>query len=459
MMKSQALAVVAAVAVLTSSVSAGNEFADTDNIPSKPNCNSKGSIATYLGQEVYFRKHPFSGSGTTPAYGAWNVPCDPAKKNAATGQAFAADAIKCSPTFAVNNGKDRMLVCIDSSTCPPNAPQIGEGTGVVDRSPKVNVAVPANVEIQELVNGICNRITANDDKEGLDAFDDGTFQNPEDQEPTNGEDKDVTETGAPLDQQIQACQIQLSEKLRALELEEQQAELQGADVDENNGYTNWFKSADGIAFRRSCGTRYIAFSGSDDLMDWVSDFAATPVLFQNTWFHMGFVGEYIGYNYENLKYITAGPNYIYAGHSLGGAIAQVAATHHKKLQPNQAIEYITHGTGAPFYKAQGIFAGNSASVWNSIPATNYINHIRTCNVVGGLAVRRDLVPSLLTGPNGLLQHKSTSITGLDEFSHWNWIGLCKQKTGVAVQHGWGGASTSVGQHFGDKYVERVNKLY
>jgi len=421
---------------------------DTTIFKSKPDCNSKDNLAVYLGQETYYAQHPYDGSGTTPAYGEWNVPCDPAKPNKLTGQPFPADYITCSPNHLVHTlkngwftkkngrGQDRFFTCVQKDkVCPP---KIGgdEKSGAEALDPYE--PVQKDVGLEELIAHFQSRIVFSEEST----------------------DEDKSESY----QAIAGYLTQLAQEYEEAEVEGQSdaPRLFNQNPDFQNEqaqWDNWFYSAARQAFQQSCGTRWFAFSGSDDITDWVADFSPNPVDLFDTTFHGGFVGKYNVHNYIDTNFWAPGEHHIFAGHSLGGGITQIAATHLAYKHPQESLEYITHGTGAAVYH-HSLKPKNLASPWQNIPATNYVNQHRGC-LLRSSFTHSDLVPSL-TGLFGvpILFHKELSGFVNDNFEKIGWTGFCNPKKDVkfyaksALLHS--GVNPLI--HLGQVYLERVHEL-
>ena len=104
----------------------------------------------------------------------------------------------------------------------------------------------------------------------------------------------------------------------------------------------------------------IVFEGSVDYTDWLSDALVFSIDTSIGTVHLGFWLKFsvhhdqicksleIVYNRTEQKYTTPFNKIIFGGHSLGGAIAQIAAAYFKNLLPETKIEVVTHGAPCPF---------------------------------------------------------------------------------------------------------------
>lgn len=216
---------------------------------------------------------------------------------------------------------------------------------------------------------------------------------------------------------------------------------------EKSTWTSWYTGAGATAFRQLCGERYIVFSGTDDGSDALTDAAISPAFtVADTVWHGGFVLEYNQWSsivsslakpLNVASPMTSNFQAIFAGHSLGGGVAQIAATVFKKANPSVPVQYFTIGGAAAAFDNTNW----SLSLWDNIPARRYVNTLRTCEGASyGDNYYQDPVPTLglsipLTArhtlhndavypPKFLYTNEVTGATGNVCWHSPGWLGQC-----------------------------------
>jgi hypothetical protein len=129
---------------------------------------------------------------------------------------------------------------------------------------------------------------------------------------------------------------------------------------------------------------YIVFSGTDDLTDAIEDIKIWPSWMPEIGMnvHSGFLNKYNVWRNRNILSLlprtttvnkngeTLKSNVVFMGHSLGGAIANVAATMFKQSHSGLDVAIVTMGTPAAFSGSSVA----SSSLYNGIPNHRYINY-------------------------------------------------------------------------------------
>lgn len=143
------------------------------------------------------------------------------------------------------------------------------------------------------------------------------------------------------------------------------------------------------AFRDESGTRYIVFEATDDWTDLLTHLQLWPAQIGGAWAHAGFVRAYRSIRdwvwRKAMGADSMGMDVVFCGHSLGGALAQIASWDFPKHSrvittgcprvwfgqeppldcarfetPNDPIPHLP-----PFYKSAGVcFRLTSAAPWH-----------------------------------------------------------------------------------------------
>lgn len=127
-------------------------------------------------------------------------------------------------------------------------------------------------------------------------------------------------------------------------------------------------------FNKLCGDRLVIFSGSDDSSDWVdADFNFAPEYqAMGTSWHIGIYKEASQWFKPISLFATPNGDYqtIFAGHSLGGGMSQVAAVYYKyQMKAKNAVKYFGVGSATAVHRSHT----TPSSVWYSIPAHRWVN--------------------------------------------------------------------------------------
>ena len=186
------------------------------------------------------------------------------------------------------------------------------------------------------------------------------------------------------------------------------------------------------------GSTVVVFKASKELRDWVTNFNVrlTPLSWwHSTQVHKGFLKAFSSIM-DDLRVVLMEPKYegpiTFAGHSLGGALAQVAASYFY----DQIVDVMTYG-------APRVFDAKGAAYFNSV-----IPHFR--HEVSGDAIVRMPKPFMgyrhtgyhifltkndgcLTNPSTAVQFKHNFRDIINEIRTWSWASWEDHKIALYIR--------------------------
>jgi len=92
----------------------------------------------------------------------------------------------------------------------------------------------------------------------------------------------------------------------------------------------------------------LSVSGSDDVTDWLKNLTITSRSFSGMTTHNGFYSKYALWVSQYASWIGTATSVAFNGHSLGGAVSNVAAVAWKNSNQSHTVRLITCGAPAPF---------------------------------------------------------------------------------------------------------------
>jgi hypothetical protein len=161
----------------------------------------------------------------------------------------------------------------------------------------------------------------------------------------------------------------------------------------------------------------LSVSGSDDVTDWLKNLTITSRWFVGMTTHNGFYSKYSLWVSQYATWIGSSTSVAFNGHSLGGAISNVAAVAWKNSNPSHTVRLITCGAPAPF---KAPYTSTFTGLYHK-RHVNYEYHFWSPNERDPVSVVTSLVG--YDHPNGILfQTKDGSSWGTNSIGVTAFIG-------------------------------------